>query len=103
MRVAAGWVVRAQRSIRDARDRSCSVFDVFRAVAVPFCRTAAEIGRGIAALSGRPGHADGIVAGRSSAAGMSGRGGFGGAQGAATDISRLRGPIQSETCLSKNV
>ena len=71
---------RAQWRICDARDRSCGVSDVFRAAAAPFaaplriCRTAAEIGRGIAAFSGRTGHADRIVAGRSGAAGLSGRG-----------------------------
>ena len=56
------------------------------------CRTAPEIGRGIAALSGRTGHADRIVAGRSGAAGMSGRG-LRPRAGPATGISRLRGPI----------
>ena len=56
----------------------------------PFCRSAAEIGRGIAAFSGRD------VPTASSRGGAVRRacpGGFVRANGSATDISRLRGPI----------
>ena len=67
-----------------------------------FCRIAAEIGRGITAFSGRRGHADRIVAGGAGWRACPGEG-FVRAQGPATDISRLRGPIQSETGLTGNV
>ena len=52
-------------------------------------------------LSGRTGHADRIVAGRSSAAGISGREGFGGAQGAATGISRPHGRVAIQNRLNR--
>ena len=88
-----GWVIRVQRSGTRCAGSVLQRIRCFSCGGRPF-QSPRRINRPRhRGLSGRTGHAGRIVAGRSSASGMSGRRGLGGAQGPATGISRPPGPI----------